>query len=322
MQVFSKNIYPKHLFPRSTKPIDLGLWSSGYDVAFTRRRSPVQIRLSPLKSYSEDDIENFLNILELSGITSKHKKEVHRTLKNYSKYILFETNKVKSLSYFKHLKDTCSIAYYKKQMYQVRKFLNHLNVEWAKDIILPSDPVYYPKRISLDDIHETLSYFEEHKYFKQVKALILLGSTSGMRAEEIYQLEIEDIDIENRVVYIHHNPSNSQTTKTRRSRVSFFNEEAQRCLSGYIDYFENNRCLKKLFSQTHLERLFSSAPIRVKDLRKFFSQEWDRRGGPTSIKKILMGHSLKGDIDLMHYNCQSEEDLKKIYDRVMSWKSC
>ena len=44
----------------------------------------------------------------------------------------------------------------------------------------------------------------------------------------------------------------------------------------------------------------------------------DRRGGPTSIKKILMGHSLKGDVDLMHYNCQSEEDLKKIYDKVMS----
>ena len=51
--------------------------------------------------------------------------------------------------------------------------------------------------------------------------------------------------------------------------------------------------------------------------RKYFSQEWDRRGGPTSIKKILMGHSLKGDIDLMHYNSQSKEDLKKIYDKVM-----
>jgi hypothetical protein len=23
-------------------------------------------------------------------------------------------------------------------------------------------------------------------------------------------------------------------------------------------------------------------------------------------------------VDLMHYNCQSEEDLKRIYDRVMS----
>ena len=26
----------------------------------------------------------------------------------------------------------------------------------------------------------------------------------------------------------------------------------------------------------------------------------------------------KNDVDLMHYNCQSEEDLKKIYDRVMA----
>jgi hypothetical protein len=30
-----------------------------------------------------------------------------------------------------------------------------------------------------------------------------------------------------------------------------------------------------------------------------------------------MGHSLKGDVDLMHYNYQSPEDLKKIYDKVM-----
>ncbi|GAG67637.1 unnamed protein product [marine sediment metagenome] len=31
-----------------------------------------------------------------------------------------------------------------------------------------------------------------------------------------------------------------------------------------------------------------------------------------------MGHSLKGDVDLMHYNYQSEEDLKQIYDKVMN----
>ena len=55
----------------------------------------------------------------------------------------------------------------------------------------------------------------------------------------------------------------------------------------------------------------------MKDLRKFFSQEWDRRGGPTSIKKIIMGHSTRHDVDLSHYNYQSEEDLKKIYDKVM-----
>ena len=58
--------------------------------------------------------------------------------------------------------------------------------------------------------------------------------------------------------------------------------------------------------------------MRVKDFRKFFSQEWDRKGGPTSIKKILMGYSIKGDVDLMHYNYQSKADLKKIYDGVMA----
>ena len=42
----------------------MGLWSSGYDVAFTRRRPPVQIRISPSDNIT---IINLLpkNLLEL-----------------------------------------------------------------------------------------------------------------------------------------------------------------------------------------------------------------------------------------------------------------
>ena len=114
-------------------------------------------------------------------------------------------------------------------------------------------------------------------------------------------------------------PNNGQSTKTKRSRISFFTEETKQALTEYFEFYHNNNGLKCLFSQTHIERLFrdGNVSIQVKDLRKFFSQEWDRRGEPTSIKKILMGHSLKGDVDLMHYNCQSEEDLKRIYDKIM-----
>ena len=101
------------------------------------------------------------------------------------------------------------------------------------------------------------------------------------------------------------------------SRVSFFNEEAKQAIADYLSFYDKNSRLKCLFNQYHISRIFKDAPIQVKDLRKFFSQEWDRRGESTSIKKILMGHSLKGDVDLMRYNCQSEEDLKKIYDEVM-----
>jgi integrase/recombinase XerD len=160
-------------------------------------------------------------------------------------------------------------------------------------------------------------HYEGHKFFKQIKALILLGCSSGTRAEELYQLVPEDIDLSNRIIRINHNPENGQTTKTQMSRVSFFTTEAQTALREYLAYFNNGSELKVLFCQSHLTRVFKESSVKIKDFRKFFSQEWDRRGGPTSIKKILMGHSLRGDVDLSHYNCQSEEDLKKIYDKVM-----
>ena len=169
-----------------------------------------------------------------------------------------------------------------------------------------------------NSITNAFEFFKKNQYYIQIKALILLGSSSGMRAAELYQLTIDDIDLQNRIVSINHNPQNGQTTKTKISRISFFTKEARQALSEYLTYFNSDRNLKQLFSQSHITRLFRNAPIQVKDLRKYFSQEWDRRGGPTSIKKILMGHSLKGDVDLMHYNCQSEEDLKIIYDRVMN----
>jgi integrase/recombinase XerD len=190
-------------------------------------------------------------------------------------------------------------------------------VGWTGEIKLPSEPTYYPKKVSENDINDALKYFEEREYYIRVKALILLGSTSGLRAEELYQLTTDNIDINNRTIYINHNPTNGQSTKTKKSRVSFFNKQTQQALHEYINHFNSNINLKVLFSQGRMEKLFKDAPIKVKDLRKYFSQEWDRRGGPTSIKKILMGHSLKGDVDLMHYNYQSEEDLKQIYDKVM-----
>jgi len=58
--------------------------------------------------------------------------------------------------------------------------------------------------------------------------------------------------------------------------------------------------------------------MKIKGFCKFFSQEMDRRREPISIKKTLIGHSLKADVDLMHYNCQSAEDLKMVYNRVMN----
>jgi len=237
---------------------------------------------------SNDVFNKFLTLRELEGLSKKWHYQGKLCLNKYLNFVNWKINESKTLEYYQSLKNNLSISYYKKEVYQIRKFLTYLKVEWANDIKLPPDPIYLPKRVAIDDINKSLDYFKDNKFYLQAKALILLGMSSGARALELYQLTFEDIDIENRVLHINHNPQNGQSTKTKMSRISFFTEEAIR-----------------------------NSSIKVKDLRKYFSQEWDRRGGPTSIKKILMGHSLRGDVDLMHYNCQSEEDLTVNLKRIL-----
>ena len=267
--------------------------------------------------FTDKSIGEYLSFLELKGVTKYHLKQVEIYLKNYKKYILSVIDKQKSVEYFKELQRKSSVAYYKKQMFQLRRFLKFLKVDWADEITLPADPNYNPIRISSDTIKKTIDYFKEDDTFIRLKAVILVGCSSGLRSTEIYKLTENDIDLNNNMILVKHDPKNNHTTKTKKTRVTFFSNEAKKTIEEYIIFFHNyNSGLRTLFAQKSLSRKFRNAPIRVKDLRKFFSQEWDRRGGPTSIKKILMGHSLKGDVDLCHYNAQSEDDLKKIYDKV------
>ena len=265
---------------------------------------------------SRDVLDKYLSFRAINGICQEWLYSIKNWLEEYLEYVNGIITVDKTLEHINDLRSRCSQSYYRKRVYQIRKYLNYLGIDWAKDINPPTEPFYYAKRLSKTDINKTLTYFKPHKYFIQFKALILIGATSGLRAEELYQLTQKDIDLENNIIHINHNPSIGQTTKTKRSRISFFNEEAKQAILDYFLLFNKDGRLQCLFSQSHIKRMFRDAPIQVKDLRKFFSQEWDRQGGPTTIKKILMGHSLKGDVDLMHYNYQSEEDLKKIYDKV------
>ena len=265
---------------------------------------------------NDTQLQEFLALREIEGLSNGWLKDIKGFVTDYLDYINWKIRKDKTLEYLKKIKNKYSTTSYRKQVYQIRKFLTYLSIDWAKDIKPPPELEYTPKRITRTDIKDTIRYFKGHRFSKQFKAIILLGASSGMRAEEIYQLNPEDIDIEERIVHVNHDPRKGQTTKTKKSRISFFNPETQETLSDYLEFFNEESSLKCLFSKTHIERAFSKAPIRVKELRKFFSQEWDRLGGPTTIKKIIMGHSLRGDVDLMHYNCQSIDDLKAIYDRV------
>ena len=283
--------------------------------------NPRPLPCEGVRGVSKDSVEEFLEIRSLSGISSRVFAQMHSIIYHYIEYVDFKIDKKKSLQYFSYLKDNYSVSYYRKQVYQILKFLNYLNVEWTNEIQLPPEPIYHPKYVSKEDIIRTLKHFENDEYKLRFNAIIHLGIDTGMRAEELYQLSVGDIDLDSRCIHINHNPNNGQSTKTKQSRVSFFTEDTKQVLDEYLTYFNGKNSLTALFPKRWIEGKFRNTPMRVKHLRKYFSQEWDRRGGPTSIKKILMGHSMKGDVDLMHYNYQSEADLKKIYDKVMNENS-
>ncbi|UCD13393.1 MAG: tyrosine-type recombinase/integrase [Thermoplasmatales archaeon] len=248
----------------------------------------------------------------LSGITKRHRKEVKRYLIHYAEYILYKPTKGKSLEYFKYLQENYSQAYFIKQMYQILKFLKFLGIAWSEEIKLPKQPNYNPPRIDLEDIRNLLKQFEGERNYPQIQAFILITCTSGIRAMEGYKLQMSNISLENRTIKLR-----AGQTKTRTARVTFFNEGAQNALRQYLHEFETNQRSNTLFAETTIRRTFRNSQLKPKHLRKFFSQIWTRRNGNEAVKHLLMGHSQRSNVDQMHYNYQSEEDLKQIYDRVM-----
>jgi len=270
-----------------------------------------------LPSIRADKIEEYMALRKLNGICDRWFYQTEDILIKYLEFVGHKIDLKKTLEYIQDLKDNLSLSTYRKRTYAIRKFLKFLNVEWANQLHPPPEQKYIPIHVPQEQILQALEYFKDSPYYLQVSALIHLGKDSGARPEELYQLTLEDIDLDNRSIHIIHNIKKGKTTKNKVSRISFFTPETKKVLEEYITFYKNGFQLRDLFGQSHLTRLFRPSPIKIKLLRKFFSQQWTRRDGNSSVKAILMGHSNRNNVDLTHYNAQSEEDLKRIYDRVM-----
>ena len=152
-------------------------------------------------------------------------------------------------------------------MFQLRRYLKFLKIEWADEITLPVDPYYTPIHISKKKIRETLDYYKDSNYYLRIKAVLLLGCSSGLRAEEIYNLTVDDIDLANRKIIVRHEPESNHTTKTKKTRISFISEEATIAIQEYLDFFKyGNSGVCTLFAKKTLERHFRNAPIIAIDV--------------------------------------------------------
>ena len=270
------------------------------------------------KLIKKEDLEEYLSTLQLSGVTERHIYNINLALTKFLEGIGYCIEKKATIEFLKNLQNSCSVSYYRKQLYQIKKFLEYYNIVWCSSIKAPKDPIYTAKRISDEDIIQALSFFDKDKFKLRYKAVICLCGDSGMRPEELYQLRECDIDLEKNTVFINHKPEIGQTTKTKQSRISFFTDTTKKILIDYLEFYNNGSGLKNLFGKSDIQRAFRKSPIRVKQLRKYFSQRWTRNNGNYQVKETLMGHSLRKSIDSTHYCKLSDEELKKVYDEVMN----
>ncbi|RLI75249.1 site-specific integrase [Archaeoglobales archaeon] len=205
-----------------------------------------------------------------------------------------------------------------------------MNVPFADEIQLPKTPKRRKIIIKKQDIQRLIGKVERlnvESMRLRTKAVILLAATSGLRSTEIYRLTLNDIDLNNRIVFVR-----AEKTKDYEDRITFFNDEAQKTL---IEFFKSYKPKSQYpFSESTLRKAFKKIedPLRLKHMRKFFIQEWERRGGSIAIRKMLAGGSVEDqnnmdpkrlltghnsvEVELQSYNFQDVEDLRRIYDMV------
>jgi len=148
------------------------------------------------------------------------------------------------------------------------------------------------------------------------KAMFLLFATSGLRRNEVLSLSIGDIDFKNRMI----KPGNDQSG-TKHTWISFFNEEAENILRGYL---ANRKDLDpRLFplapktTNTIFKRVARRNGISVtpQGLRKWFCSQMGELGVPDRYIDAFCGR-VPQSILARHYTDYGSERLKQIYDKA------
>jgi len=150
------------------------------------------------------------------------------------------------------------------------------------------------------------------------RAVFLMYATSGLRKSELLGLNLDDIDLENRLII----PKNAHTTGTTKNTwATCFNVEAQTYLKRYLA--ERQTEDKRLFpiSQTTLRRIFRGTrkkigiDIRPQVLREWFCCQLGELGVPDRYVDALCGRVPKSVL-ARHYTDYAPRKLKTIYDKA------
>jgi integrase len=149
------------------------------------------------------------------------------------------------------------------------------------------------------------------------KALFLLYASSGLRRQEILTLTFDDVDFKKRMI-----TPNNHLGETKKSWVSFYNEEAEQMLNQYLSEKKPSRS-KRIFPMQRYENveLWKTARektgihITPQKLRQWFCQEMINQGVSETYVDAFCGR-VPRTVLARHYADFSTEKLNEIYVKL------
>lgn len=161
-----------------------------------------------------------------------------------------------------------------------------------------------PKRTSLSEselkeVLEHINCSNSNQYDKLLnKSLVVFMANTGLRAAEVCRLKLEDVDLENRIIYVK-NGKNQKSRKvgiTSELNLVLVEYLKARFKFGFESFFLNGFC--EPFSREVLTRrmcrLFQRANFKnigCHSLRRSFASINSAKGKPLNHLRISLGHS-------------------------------
>ncbi|RLI67588.1 MAG: hypothetical protein DRP02_14230 [Candidatus Gerdarchaeota archaeon] len=268
--------------------------------------------------------------LKSKNVQEHHLKFVKRSInrflshiRSYGEYYAFTVEEL--ISYLQKLQNEYNPTTYRKQLTYLKKLFRIAQIPLENYLKTKRTIGVDRTIVTVADIKNLINTVKmlrqkgdlNEKIQDRLIVALLLMATSGIRTYELTKLKVKDIDIKNMTIRI-----TEDVSKTSEARVTFFTREVQKLLKNYVQKYDIGPedpivtyfALEKPFLK---KKELKEQSLRPKHMRKFFSQEWDRRNGNTTVKKLLMGHSIRQDINILHYSHHTEKELKEIYDKVL-----
>jgi integrase len=194
-------------------------------------------------------------------------------------------------------------------------FRDYKGLKWMDGYKHPSGPLKIKEEIEREKVKRFIEAIDDIG----VKCFALFLATSGLRKSEVWNLRKNDIDRELRAII-----PNCHSGKTKRSGISFYNEEAEKALLEFEKSMNPWQSKSEKLLPISKMRLYyawkrakekSGIHLKPKDLRDFFSQEMGKALIPDRFIDIFQGRAPK-NVLAKHYTPQGIRMLREIYDKA------